>query len=83
VLAALLERGIATVMVEGGAGVITSFLRERLVDRVVVTVVPVFAGGYRAVGDLGTTSVAGLPRLVGTSVLVAGSDTILVGRMER
>lgn len=82
VLAALAERGIATVMVEGGATVITSFLSQRLVDRVVVTVVPVFAGGYRSVGELTATTVAALPRLTETSVVVAGADYLLAGRLE-
>jgi len=48
-LTALLERlgtlGIASVMVEGGARIITSFLAERLVDHIVLTVAPRLVGG--------------------------------------
>jgi GTP cyclohydrolase II len=51
-LPALLERlaglGINSLMVEGGAQVITSFLAERLVDRIVLTIAPRFLGGLHA-----------------------------------
>ncbi len=46
-------RGIRSVMVEGGAGIITRFLQRRLVDDLVVTITPrIVRGGLRAVGDL-------------------------------
>ncbi len=51
----LLERGIKSLMVEGGATVISAFLRARLVDAVVMTVAPVLLGGYKAINDLVTT----------------------------
>lgn len=47
-LAALCARGYRSVMVEGGARVITAFLAARLVDRAVITVAPVFLGGLHA-----------------------------------
>ena len=47
-LAKLAEQGVNSVMVEGGAGVISSFLRARTVDLVVITIAPVFIGGVRA-----------------------------------
>jgi riboflavin biosynthesis pyrimidine reductase len=37
------------VMVEGGAGVITSFFQSRLVDLIVLTIAPCFVGGFHAV----------------------------------
>jgi 3,4-dihydroxy 2-butanone 4-phosphate synthase/GTP cyclohydrolase II len=43
-------------MVEGGATVISAFLRARLVDAVVMTVAPVLLGGYKAINDLVTTT---------------------------
>ncbi len=52
----LLERGIKSLMVEGGATVISAFLRARLVDALVMTVAPVFLGGYKAINDLVTTT---------------------------
>jgi 3,4-dihydroxy 2-butanone 4-phosphate synthase/GTP cyclohydrolase II len=66
-LTALLERlgalGIQSVMVEGGARIITSFLAERLVDYVVLTVAPRLIGGIRAVRRLTHADAVHLPRL--------------------
>lgn len=63
-LAALLHHlgaaGTRSVMVEGGAGMITSFLAERLIDHLVLTVAPMLVGGLRGVRDLGAN---GFPRL--------------------
>ena len=51
-LPALLERlaglGIKSLMVEGGAQVITSFLSARLVDLIILTIAPCFLGGLHA-----------------------------------
>jgi GTP cyclohydrolase II len=46
------ELGINSLMVEGGARLITSFLAEQLVDGLVLTIAPTFVGGLHAVGDL-------------------------------
>jgi GTP cyclohydrolase II len=51
-MGALAGLGIKNVMVEGGARVITSFLSQRLVDRVVITIAPVFLGGLHALENL-------------------------------
>ncbi len=48
----LAERNIKSLMVEGGAAVITAFLQARLVDALILTVAPKLVGGYKAVGDL-------------------------------
>ncbi len=45
----LYELGIHSLMVEGGAGVITDFLASQLVDQVVITITPQFVGGLSAV----------------------------------
>ena len=45
VLASLGKSGVLSVLVEGGAEVYTSFLREHLVDRIVTYVAPTFLGG--------------------------------------
>jgi riboflavin-specific deaminase-like protein len=52
----LLERGIKSLMVEGGATIISAFLRARLVDAVVMTVAPVLLGGYKAINALVSTN---------------------------
>ena len=57
------QRGIRSLMVEGGASVITAFLQSRLVDALVMTVAPVMVGGYKAVGELGLSSRQQFPSL--------------------
>ena len=53
-LTALGKRQISSVLVEGGAKTITSFVREGLFDRMIVITAPKIAGrGIEAVGDLG------------------------------
>src|SRR6266704_3127757 len=57
-LGRLAELGIRSLLVEGGARVITSLLRERAVDRVVVALAPLLLGkGTEAVGDLGGAAI--------------------------
>lgn len=45
--------GITSVLVEGGSKIITSFLRERLADKIVIVMAPKLIGeGTEAVGNL-------------------------------
>lgn len=85
-LPALLEAlgymGINSLMVEGGAQVISAFLRQRLAQRLLVTIAPVLAGGYRAVHDLGVTSWEQLPRLRNVGFRQAGDDLLLWGELR-
>ncbi|MGY1592886.1 GTP cyclohydrolase II [Geodermatophilus sp. SYSU D00708] len=58
-LRALRERGVRSLLVEGGARVITSLLSGGLVDRAVIGTAPKIIGaGKEAVGDLGIGRVA-------------------------
>lgn len=58
-LRVLRELGVRTLLVEGGARIITSMLSARLVDRLVVGTTPKIIGtGVEAVGDLGIARVA-------------------------
>jgi len=52
ILSVLGREGILSVMVEGGAGVITSFLQAQLVDLVVLTIASRLVGGVRGVESL-------------------------------
>jgi diaminohydroxyphosphoribosylaminopyrimidine deaminase/5-amino-6-(5-phosphoribosylamino)uracil reductase len=82
-LAALRERGVRSVMVEGGASLITSFLRERLADRLAVCVAPKLLGrGIEAVGELGIRHLGGALRLEETSVTLCGTDILVDGRIR-
>jgi diaminohydroxyphosphoribosylaminopyrimidine deaminase/5-amino-6-(5-phosphoribosylamino)uracil reductase len=50
----LVDRGIASILVEGGSELITSLLKEDLVKRMVVITAPLILGkGVEAIGDLG------------------------------
>lgn len=81
-LGLLSERGISSVMVEGGAGIITSLLRARLVTRVVACVAPrIMGAGIEAVGDLGMRDLASMPSLTDLSVRQYGPDVVIDGRV--
>jgi 5-amino-6-(5-phosphoribosylamino)uracil reductase/diaminohydroxyphosphoribosylaminopyrimidine deaminase/5-amino-6-(5-phosphoribosylamino)uracil reductase len=55
----LADLGYASLFVEGGARVITSFLRQHLVHRLLVVVAPLLIGeGVQAVGDLGVRALS-------------------------
>jgi GTP cyclohydrolase II len=83
-LARLQALGIRSVMVEGGARVITSLLRGRLVDRMVVAVAPLVLGeGTEAVGDLGTRAVTDGLRLSDRTVHQAGPDLLVAGDLDQ
>jgi len=72
---------IKTVMVEGGARVITNFLRARLVDRIVTTIVPVLIGGVRGVTAL-LADADRFPRLRRAAMQQLGDDWIASGEIE-
>jgi len=75
VLRTLREKGIRSVMVEGGARVIQSFLASRhLVDSMIVTIAPVFLGRGSVGYGGGLEDVPGL-KYVSTEVL--GRDTVV------
>lgn len=77
------DLGINTLMVEGGAQVITSFLSHRLVDRVVITLAPLFIGGVRSVERLllDDAGFASLPRLGDFGYDRLGDDLIVWGKL--
>jgi 3,4-dihydroxy 2-butanone 4-phosphate synthase/GTP cyclohydrolase II len=78
-LASLWKLGIKSLMVEGGAAVISSFLTAHLVDRMVVTIAPMLVGGLNAVEQAATTRRAALPRLSRPQYQKLGDDIILLG----
>ena len=88
-LEALGERGIQSVMVEGGAQVITSFLRDRLADHAIVTIAPMLVGGLPALDQSlsatahdrapGSTDESQFPRLANLEYRWLGEDIVLQG----
>jgi riboflavin-specific deaminase-like protein len=81
-MAALYERGIRSLMVEGGASVITAFLRAGLADAAVLTVAPVFIGGYNAIGRLGEAGMKPLPHIAPLHSQQLGNELIIWGKLH-
>jgi 3,4-dihydroxy 2-butanone 4-phosphate synthase/GTP cyclohydrolase II len=89
-LARLAGRGIDSLMVEGGAQVIQTFLSERQADQVIITLAPVFVGGLRALeqGEFQTGPAvrplfpeSAFPRIANPGYQRLGEDLILWGRL--
>jgi 5-amino-6-(5-phosphoribosylamino)uracil reductase/diaminohydroxyphosphoribosylaminopyrimidine deaminase/5-amino-6-(5-phosphoribosylamino)uracil reductase len=82
-LAELRAWDVGSVMVEGGAALITSFLCDRLVDRLAVCIAPKILGsGIEAVGDLGICELDDSLILTDASFIPYGRDIILDSRVE-
>ena len=81
--------GIDSLMVEGGARVITSFLAQGLADQVVVTIAPVLIGGLKAVESLGycgetlPTGLEAFPRLKDMHSTKMGDDLVVWGQVTQ
>jgi GTP cyclohydrolase II len=82
-LKALAALGINSLMVEGGARVITSFFSRGLVDRLVLTLAPIVLGGLRAVESplflVNNTvpDMAHLPRFYDMGYEKSGTDLVV------
>jgi 3,4-dihydroxy 2-butanone 4-phosphate synthase/GTP cyclohydrolase II len=77
-LSTLAEDDVSSLMVEGGAQVITQFLSQGLADWVAITIAPLFLGGLRAVEQA-------LPkphRLVDVQFDHLGQDLQVFGRLR-
>jgi 3,4-dihydroxy 2-butanone 4-phosphate synthase/GTP cyclohydrolase II len=48
--------GVRSIMIEGGATIISNFLKAKLVDQLVLTVSPMIIGGYRSLGGINNAS---------------------------
>ena len=78
------EMGIQRLMVEGGAGIISSFLVQGLVDLVVITVAPLFLGGLRAYEQNANAELKGppFPRLTKVEYQRLGDDLVIFGLLR-
>lgn len=80
-------RGISSLMVEGGTEVLTSFLRSRHVQRMILTVSPVFVGGTPAlsapptpqIGDDSEVDRGVFPELTNVQQRWCGRDLVIEG----
>ncbi|MGI8551461.1 MAG: RibD family protein [Dehalococcoidia bacterium] len=76
------RRGIHSILIEGGGTLITSVLRQRLVDRLVVCIAPkVIGAGIDAVGDLNIMRLSEAMTFTHASFSPAGEDVIFDGQL--
>ena len=76
------ERNVSSILVEGGAETITSFLRLGLADRLVVFTAPRIMGrGVEAVGELEIKDVAGALKLTFEKVYRSAEDVVIEARV--
>jgi diaminohydroxyphosphoribosylaminopyrimidine deaminase/5-amino-6-(5-phosphoribosylamino)uracil reductase len=81
VLDALHQRGVVSVLLEGGPTLAAAFLRDDLVDRIVGYVAPALLGaGPAAVADLGVGTITDAVRLRLEEVTRVGDDVKLTMR---
>ncbi|MCG8481143.1 MAG: dihydrofolate reductase family protein [Spirochaetales bacterium] len=79
-LTILRGEGISTVMVEGGARVLSSFFASGLVDYVAITIAMRLLQGYRLPGDRGGRASAWSTNIVDVHRFPLGEDLLLLGR---
>ncbi len=83
--AGLADRGLNSVLIEGGEEIHTVALMKGLVQRAHIFVAPLILGGRRGprlVGDLGLRRVANAYRLTEVEVETLGPDVLVTGRVE-
>jgi riboflavin-specific deaminase-like protein len=79
-LSALHEKGIHSLVAEGGAKVLASFLRQDLADSILVTIAPLVFGGYPALAE---GSIGGAMRsMAETANAPSGRDLLVFGEIE-
>lgn len=77
------KRGISSVLVEGGAAIATAFLRENLVDQLLVVVAPKIIGtGTNAISGLGIEKMADARNFSFHKVSRRGDDLLLDIRLD-
>jgi len=78
-LLALRQKGIRSLLVEGGGNLITALMQDDLVDRIYWIQAPIFLGsGTRAFGDRSPTLLADARHWAVTDRQAMGQDTLLV-----
>jgi diaminohydroxyphosphoribosylaminopyrimidine deaminase/5-amino-6-(5-phosphoribosylamino)uracil reductase len=79
-LSKLGKMGITSVLIEGGSGVITSFLSQKAADRIIVIAAPLLIGdGIQAVGDLGIKKLIDSIKMNEIKIRKVGLDLIISG----
>jgi diaminohydroxyphosphoribosylaminopyrimidine deaminase/5-amino-6-(5-phosphoribosylamino)uracil reductase len=74
------KMGIVSLLVEGGSSVLTSFIRQRQADRIVVCIAPGITGkGIEAIGELGIHKIGNSIRFENVQWRNSGPDMIMIG----
>lgn len=80
---ALAARGISSVLIEGGAQIITSVLKNDLASRLVAIIAPKILGkGIEAIGDLRINNLAQAKQLSFRKIKRIGSDIMIESRIN-
>ena len=79
ILSTLSTRGIKSVMVEGGANVISDVLSQRIADVIIITIAPVFLG-RDGVGIAASLQAEWLHDIHSLSI---GKDIVIAGRIRK
>lgn len=80
----LSERGVRSVLIEGGGALITSALRQRLARRLVICIAPKLIGsGVEAIGDLSVARLNEALTFAHVRFSLVGEDMIFDGRLAR
>jgi diaminohydroxyphosphoribosylaminopyrimidine deaminase/5-amino-6-(5-phosphoribosylamino)uracil reductase len=80
----LAQRDISSVLIEGGAQIITSVLKENLAKRLVVVIAPKILGtGTEAVGNLNIKSIDASKKLAIQKIFKSGDDIIIDSRLQK
>lgn len=75
--------GVSSVMVEGGASLITALLRDRLVDGIAVCIAPKILGrGIEAVGELDIQNLDESVSIVNVAIQKYGPDIVISGDLR-
>ena len=76
------ELGIKNIMVEGGAKIITNFIKMKLVDQIVQTISPQFLGGLRAVNEIDSKVMKSTPTLKNINYQSYSNDMVIRGDLD-
>ncbi len=84
-LGALASRGVRSVLLEGGPTLASSFLKERLIDKIVFFTAPIVLGGRKALGPFegeGAKEIEDAYRFRIDTVAASGNDLKLIAYYE-
>ncbi len=83
-LSVLGEKNISSLLVEGGSGIFTSFLKEKLVDKLLLCISPKVLGkGISVFGDLGIEKIRNAIELKNVSFEEVGTDFWITGYLAK